>query len=49
MKRETAERITKAIPSMFKNVLAYTKDNFDKKGQEILKGATGTIGVLNFI
>lgn len=31
---------------MFKNVLAYTKDNFDKKGQEILKGATGTIGVL---
>jgi hypothetical protein len=46
MKIETAERITKAIPSMFKNVLAYTKDNFDKKGQEILKGATGTIGVL---
>lgn len=31
MKRETAERITKAIPSMFKNVLAYTKDNVDKK------------------
>lgn len=46
MKIEGAERIINAIPGIFKNVLQYTRDNFDKHGQETLDKATGTIGVL---
>lgn len=46
MKIESAERIIKAIPGIFKNVLQYTKENFDKEGRETLDKATGTIGVL---
>ncbi|MCP5046467.1 MAG: hypothetical protein GY940_04795, partial [bacterium] len=46
MKKETVERITKVIPGIFKNVLAYIKDNFDEKGQKTLENATGSIGIL---
>jgi len=46
MKKERVKQIIKTIPDIFKNVLQYTKDNFDKQGEETFKKATGTIGVL---
>ncbi|MCK4764081.1 MAG: NACHT domain-containing protein [Candidatus Aminicenantes bacterium] len=46
MKKETTERIVNAIPGIFKNIVDYTKRNFDEKGKEILGGAGGTFGVL---